>query len=66
MIEGADADADDLLLLWSRVRSIDVEAWGLYFAQEMRLPNLLELGLNQSLIRKHDHLSHFLCAYSQR
>ena len=58
--------ADDLLSFWSRVRSIDAEAGGLCFAQERRLPNLLELGLNQSLIREHDHLSHFLCAYSQR
>ena len=64
MIEGSDAD--DLLSFWSRVRPINVEAGESCFAQEMRLQNLSELDLNQSLIRKHDHLCRFLCAYSQR
>ena len=37
--------AEDLLSVWSRVRSIDAETGGLCFAQERRLPNLLESGL---------------------
>lgn len=53
MIEGVD----DLPSFWSRVRPMDAEAGGSYFAQARRLPSLLELGLNQSVMRKSDGLS---------